>query len=66
MTACNRIFTVVCNGQAERYWRVVAYSWTTHEMVWASEKCWVSPGTEVAITDDQGRTKIFVKEKGET
>ena len=32
------------------------------DIIWASQKCWVSPGTRVLIEDEKGNHKIFVKE----
>lgn len=32
------------------------------DIIWASQKCWVGPGTRVLIEDEHGNHKIFEKE----
>lgn len=56
-------FTVtVLNGRIRIHYQVLAKKTTTLDMVWASEKCWVLPGTKVEIEDEFGNEKTYVKE----
>ena len=54
-----RYFTV---KHGERSYSVIGNEVTTLETVWASQKCWFMPGSEVTIWDDKGNSKTFRKE----
>ena len=34
----------------------------TFDVVWLSQKCWFSPGSEVIITNENGESKTYMKE----
>lgn len=53
-----RYFTV---KSGDRAYAVIGNEHTTLETVWASQKCFFLPGTEVIITDDHGNSRKFIK-----
>ena len=56
-------FTVtIFNGTIRIHYQVLAKKTTTLDMMWASEKCWILPGTKVTIKDESGNKKTYVKE----
>lgn len=59
MTECNRFFLVKSGNQSYLF---EVEPMTTLDLAWASQKCWFMPGSIVTITDDNGESKIFVKE----
>ena len=60
MTECRRFFTVKNCG---REYLIEVEPTTTLDRAWTSQKCWFMPGAIVTITDDNGMSKTFVKEK---
>ena len=55
----NRTFQLR-NLQTGRSYEVTGNEYTTPEMVWNSEKCWFTAGTEVEITCQDGRKERFI------
>ena len=59
MTECNRFFLV---KSGNRSYLLKVEPMTTLDLAWASQKCWFTLGSIVTIIDDNGESKIFVKE----
>jgi hypothetical protein len=54
-------FTVKINEQNGGY-IVEAHDNASFDIVWLSEKCWFSTGREVTITNENGESRIYIKE----
>lgn len=52
---------VVTDNTSKRSYPTLGYSNSSLAMIWNSQKCWFTPGTEVTITAPDGRTETFIK-----
>lgn len=53
---------IVKNNITGRSYPVTGNENTSLEMVWKSQKCWLTTGNSVTITDENGNSQVFVKE----
>lgn len=53
------IFTVEYGAST---YPVYGHEWNTLESIWNCVKCWAMSGTRVKITDNSGKSKVFVKD----
>lgn len=54
------IYTIRNNKTGKEY-KVESIGVESFEMVWLSQKCWFSTGSEVTITNENGESKVFTK-----
>lgn len=54
------IYTIRDNKTGKEY-KVESIGVESFEMVWLSQKCWFSTGSEITITNENGESKVFTK-----
>ena len=52
---------IIKNNQTNREYKVMVNNNESFEMVWLSQKHWFGVGSEIAITNEYGETKTYIK-----
>ena len=53
---------VVCNKTTPRSYPVAGTKGCDLDTIWNSQKSWFTKGNQVTITDEDGRSKTYIKE----